>query len=57
MKLDTLDCEEDGLGGFASVAVNMYKLCAPKEAKIHGKEAEKSFETARKQLENSLKSP
>ena len=35
-----LDCEEDGLGGTASVAVNMYKLCAlekhEKTMKIHG---------------------
>lgn len=28
MKLDTSDCEEDGFGGVAAVAVNMYKLCS-----------------------------
>lgn len=28
MKLDSLDCEEDGFGGVAAVPVNMYKLCS-----------------------------
>lgn len=28
MKLDTSDCEKDGFGGVATVAVNMYKLCS-----------------------------
>ena len=28
VKLDSLDCEEDGFGGLAAVPVNMYKLCS-----------------------------
>jgi hypothetical protein len=28
VKLDSLDCEEDGFGGVAAVPVNMYKLCS-----------------------------